>query len=67
MIYYPQKLKKKRILIMELQRNFFIFAFLFVSFLLWQAWQSQLLSTNKNNETTNSSFHFNHEKNKRIK
>lgn len=47
---------------MELQRNFFIFAFLFVSFLLWQAWQSQLLSTNKNNETTNSSFHFNHEK-----
>ncbi|QFQ32765.1 membrane protein insertase YidC [Buchnera aphidicola (Aphis fabae)] len=26
---------------MEVQRNFFIFAFLFVSFLLWQEWQNQ--------------------------
>ncbi|AAM67588.1 inner membrane protein [Buchnera aphidicola str. Sg (Schizaphis graminum)] len=47
---------------MELQRNFFIFAFLFVSFLLWQAWQSQSLKKNKKNEETNSFFHLNHKK-----
>ena len=45
---------------MELQRNFFIFAFLFASFLLWQAWQSQSLTKNKTNETTNSLFNSNY-------
>ncbi len=47
---------------MELQRNFFIFAFLFASFLLWQAWQSQSLTKNKTNETTNSLFNSNYKK-----
>jgi YidC/Oxa1 family membrane protein insertase len=43
---------------MEVQRNFFIFAFLFVSFLLWQAWQSQSFLNNKTNEKKNPTFHF---------
>ncbi|ANZ22270.1 insertase [Buchnera aphidicola (Diuraphis noxia)] len=43
---------------MEVQRNFFIFAFLFVSFLLWQAWQSQISSSNKTNEKKNLTSHF---------
>ncbi|AHG60343.1 membrane protein insertase YidC [Buchnera aphidicola] len=42
---------------MEVQRNFFIFAFLFVSFLLWQAWQSQSFPRNKMNEKTEKIFH----------
>ncbi|QCI20767.1 membrane protein insertase YidC [Buchnera aphidicola (Hyperomyzus lactucae)] len=43
---------------MEVQRNFFIFAFLFVSFLLWQTWQGQSFLSHKKNETTNPTFHF---------
>ncbi|QCI17441.1 membrane protein insertase YidC [Buchnera aphidicola (Acyrthosiphon lactucae)] len=43
---------------MEVQRNFFIFAFLFVSFLLWQAWQSQSFLHEKTNEKKVPSFHF---------
>ncbi|QIQ41643.1 MAG: membrane protein insertase YidC [Buchnera aphidicola (Microlophium carnosum)] len=43
---------------MEVQRNFFIFAFLFVSFLLWQAWQSQSFLNHKENEKTVPMFHF---------
>lgn len=35
---------------MEVQRNFFIFAFLFVSFLLWQAWQNQSFLSDKTNK-----------------
>ncbi|AYN24914.1 membrane protein insertase YidC [Buchnera aphidicola] len=50
---------------MELQRNFFIFAFLFVSFLLWQEWQSQSLKKNKTNETTNSRVYLNYKKEKK--
>ncbi|QCI15722.1 membrane protein insertase YidC [Buchnera aphidicola] len=41
---------------MEVQRNFFIFAFLFVSFLVWQAWQNQSFLTSKKNESINSTF-----------
>ncbi|WP_422667490.1 membrane protein insertase YidC [Buchnera aphidicola] len=40
---------------MSSQRNFFIFAFLFVSFLLWQAWQNQLILNNQNNKKNDSS------------
>jgi len=47
---------------MELQRNFFIFAFLFVSFLLWQAWQNQLPKKDKIVNATNSIMHFKHKK-----
>ena len=47
---------------MELQRNFFIFAFLFVSFLLWQAWQNQLPTKDKIVNATNSIMHFKHKK-----
>lgn len=43
---------------MEVQRNFFIFAFLFVSFLLWQAWKSQLFLSNNTNEKTGSTLNF---------
>ncbi|ADP66998.1 membrane protein insertase YidC [Buchnera aphidicola] len=43
---------------MEVQRNFFIFAFLFVSFLLWQAWQSQMFLNKKTNEKIDPIFHF---------
>ncbi|QCI19604.1 membrane protein insertase YidC [Buchnera aphidicola (Brevicoryne brassicae)] len=43
---------------MEVQRNFFIFAFLFVSFLLWQAWQNQSFLSNKTNEKTDSLLNF---------
>lgn len=47
---------------MEVQRNFFIFSFLFVSFLLWQAWQSQSFLHNKTNEKIDPIFHFIDEK-----
>jgi len=43
---------------MEVQRNFFIFAFLFVSFLIWQEWQSQSSLNYKTNKKTDSMFHF---------
>ncbi|QCI24138.1 membrane protein insertase YidC [Buchnera aphidicola (Muscaphis stroyani)] len=45
---------------MDVQRNFFIFSFLFISFLLWQAWQNQLID-NKINKT-NFTFDFINEK-----
>lgn len=44
---------------MELQRNFFIFVFLFVSFLLWQTWQDQPSIKNKVNDTATSLMHVN--------
>ncbi|CAL4326085.1 membrane protein insertase YidC [Buchnera aphidicola] len=43
---------------MEVQRNFFILAFLFVSFLLWQAWQNQSFLYDKKNEKIEPTFHF---------
>lgn len=43
---------------MEVQRNFVIFAFLFVSFLLWQAWQSQSFLHNETNEKIDPISHF---------
>jgi len=42
---------------MEVQRNFFIFAFLFVSFLIWQEWQSQSSLNYKTNQKTDLMFH----------
>ncbi|MDE5285997.1 MAG: membrane protein insertase YidC, partial [Buchnera aphidicola] len=42
---------------MPVQRNFFIFAFLFVSFLLWQEWSNQLNTSNQNNSIKNTNFH----------
>ncbi|AEO08388.1 60 kDa inner-membrane protein [Buchnera aphidicola str. Ak (Acyrthosiphon kondoi)] len=43
---------------MEVQRNFFIFAFLFFSFLLWQAWKNESFLNNQKNEKIDSMFHF---------
>ncbi|QCI20181.1 membrane protein insertase YidC [Buchnera aphidicola (Brachycaudus cardui)] len=43
---------------MEVQRNFFILAFLFVSFLLWQAWQNQSFFRDKENKKMEPIFHF---------
>ncbi|CAL4317753.1 membrane protein insertase YidC [Buchnera aphidicola] len=42
---------------MARQRNFFIFAFLFVSFLLWQAWQNQFVLHHRKNIPENHIFH----------
>ncbi|QIE01784.1 membrane protein insertase YidC [Buchnera aphidicola] len=42
---------------MEVQRNFFIFAFLFFSFLIWQAWQKESFFKSKKSEQTNHIFH----------
>jgi len=47
---------------MEVQRNFFIFTFLFVSFLLWQAWQSQTFLNNETNEKKDLIVNFIHAK-----
>ncbi|WP_343154269.1 membrane protein insertase YidC [Buchnera aphidicola] len=41
---------------MEVQRNFFIFIFLFVSFFLWQEWQSQSFSDVHKNEKNSINF-----------
>ncbi|QCI18589.1 membrane protein insertase YidC [Buchnera aphidicola] len=38
---------------MEVQRNFFIFAFLFISFLVWQAWKNQSFLKNNKIEKNN--------------
>ncbi|QFQ31876.1 membrane protein insertase YidC [Buchnera aphidicola] len=43
---------------MEVQRNFFIFVFLFVSFLLWQKWQNQSFSNDYNNEKSSININF---------
>ncbi|QCI23594.1 membrane protein insertase YidC [Buchnera aphidicola (Macrosiphoniella sanborni)] len=42
---------------MEVQRNFFIFAFLFCSFLIWQAWQNQSFLNSKKNRKIDPIFH----------
>lgn len=41
---------------MEVQRNFFIFSFLFVSFLLWHVWQNQSSLNEKKNDKSNLIF-----------
>ncbi|QCI18016.1 membrane protein insertase YidC [Buchnera aphidicola (Aphis nasturtii)] len=43
---------------MEVQRNFFIVAFLLISFLLWQKWQNQLYSHDYKNEKSSVNFNF---------
>lgn len=51
---------------MEVQRNFFIFAFLFCSFLIWQAWQNQFFLNSKQNKKKDPVFHaINTKKNKK--
>ncbi|QCI21351.1 membrane protein insertase YidC [Buchnera aphidicola (Hyadaphis tataricae)] len=49
---------------MEVQRNFFIFSFLFISFLLFQAWQSQSLLNNKTSKNTRTLHLVNNEQHK---
>ncbi|QCI16862.1 membrane protein insertase YidC [Buchnera aphidicola (Aphis helianthi)] len=48
---------------MEVQRNFFIFAFLFISFLLWQEWQKQSFLNDYQNKKNSIDFHIDPEKN----
>ncbi|QIQ41082.1 MAG: membrane protein insertase YidC [Buchnera aphidicola (Aphis urticata)] len=43
---------------MEVQRNFFIVAFLLISFLLWQKWQNQSYPYNYKNEKSSVNFNF---------
>ncbi|ALD14988.1 membrane protein insertase [Buchnera aphidicola (Aphis glycines)] len=43
---------------MEVQRNVFIFVFLFVSFLLWQKWQNQSFSNHYKNEKSSININF---------
>ncbi|CAL4317775.1 Membrane protein insertase YidC [Buchnera aphidicola (Protaphis terricola)] len=47
---------------MELQRNFFIFAFLFISFLLWQEWKKQPFLNNYDNKNNSLNLDINTKK-----